>query len=75
MRTGKVEIKELRLRVSGVSRSEAKHLGELVAKRIAQLAPRVSRSQRIPKVHISVRDQSSEGIANAVAKGIRSRVR
>ena len=73
----KVQINELRLRVPGLTRTEARRLGELVAKHLSDLSLAPHQSRRIPEMSIRLRPEegdSPEPLARAMAAKIRSSI-
>lgn len=70
----RVQIGELRLRVSGLTRGEARRLGVIVAARLAE-AP-LQGSGSISSLSVTVRpSRSVEGTAEAITKQIRRRLK
>jgi hypothetical protein len=72
-----VHIQELRLRAPGLTREQARHLGEALARRLANLQPAANR-RNIAGLAVNVRPPASASIdtmADAIADGIRRRLK
>lgn len=72
----RVHIDELRLRVSGLTRDEARRLGDAVAKHLRRL-PVGNASRSIPNMNIrmqSERTNSIEAVADAIAGNVRRKL-
>jgi len=68
----KVHIGELRLRAAGLTREQARHLGEAVAKRLAETGLTSQQSRTIPALDITVRGSAS---AAEIAAQIRRKLK
>jgi hypothetical protein len=78
MSSATVQINELRLRASGLTPEQARHLGETVAKRLAEVPLAAHPSRKIPAVNIRVRSSgtsSVERITHEIVAGIRRSLR
>ena len=74
MSAATVQIDELRVRASGLTREQARHLGEAVAKRLVELPLGTEQSRNIPTVTLRVRSNAAGSIertADEIAVGIR----
>jgi hypothetical protein len=68
----KVQVGQLRLRVSGLTRDQGKRLGRLVAEHLAQSGTATTGPRSIPSIRLQVRRSPSlEGMAEDIAAGIR----
>jgi hypothetical protein len=77
MSRGSLHINELRLRATGLSREQARPLGEMVAQRLAKLPLRLRRNRRIASVNMRVNfvaAQSVEGLADQIVRRIQQGV-
>lgn len=77
MSSRKVQINDLRLRVPGLSREQARTLGESVARHLAEVAPGIKRSVKMPTISIRIdqpANRSIEPLAREIANRIRTRL-
>ena len=77
MKAKSIHIKELRLRATGLTRAEARRMGECVAERLADLSFTVNRSKTISTMSLNVPSNhgaSVERIAQAIAQKVKRRV-
>jgi hypothetical protein len=73
MRSRSVRIDELRLRVPGLSPTDARRLGEAVAQRLGENPPQGGPA-RIPELAVRVRSSKSDSVEQ-LADTIASRIR
>ena len=69
-----VQINELRLRASGLTREQARLLGETVAKRLAEFSLAGTQSRRIPALTVRVGTMATSSVdvlATEIARRIR----
>ena len=77
MSSKKVQIDELRLRTSGLTREQARSLGENVARQLAENIPSSRRSRKLPGISIRINqgaNHSQDGLAETIADQIRRRL-
>jgi len=77
MKRAAVQIGEMRLRVPGLAPPQARRLGEMVAKRLAELPLAKDGSRKIAGLNISVRADGSasmERLADEIASRVRKRL-
>jgi hypothetical protein len=77
MKSGKVQINDLRIKVPGVKPGQARRLGEMVADRLAdsRLAGQTSKSIGSANVRLRSSEHSSiETMANEIVARIRSKI-
>ena len=77
MSAKKVEIKELRLRVSGLTRAQGRRLGELVAKRLAEVSRSPIERKSVGEISIKLRGVSNgsvDHLAGEVATQVKRRL-
>ena len=78
MNRGTVHINELRLRASGLTRDQARRLGEMVAGRLSDLRLTNNQARRIPALSLrvgSVKPGSFETTADEIARAIREQLK
>ena len=74
MKSTKIQVNEMRVRVRGLSREAARSLGEIVAQRLAEARFAVKSSQNIPSVNVrltSAGNNSIEATANEIVERLR----
>lgn len=77
MSSRKVRIDELRLRTSGLTREQARKLGESVARQLAENIPSSRRSRRLPGISVQISqpaNHSEDRLAETIANQIRRRL-
>jgi len=77
MKTTKIQINEMRLRVRGISREEARRLGEIVAQRLSDARFAVKSSRNVPSVNVRLKSAGTDSIeatANEIVESIRKQV-
>jgi hypothetical protein len=73
-----VKIEKLHLRIPGLSREEARRMGEDVAQRISESLPAKGRRERLGALEMRVRIQpetSRDGLARLIAQSILEKLR
>lgn len=70
----KVQIDELRMRTTGLTRTDAQQLAEKVTQRLSEITPNLSRLIRIPEVRIGITAQGNKDIGR-LAQGISDQIR
>lgn len=68
----RVEIRELRIRATGLSREQARRLGESVARRLAETGLGSEQSRTIPSLDVTVRGAAG---ADEIAAQIRRKLK
>jgi hypothetical protein len=77
MKSTKIQVNEMRVRVRGLSREAARSLGEIVAQRLAEARFAVKSSQNIPSVNVrltSAGNNSIEATANEIVERLRKQL-
>lgn len=76
MKSGKVQIKEFRIRVPGLTREEGRRLGQLVAKQLSDIAGNRQGTKSAAEISIRLgsNHRSVDRLASEVTAQIRRRV-